>query len=202
MGYDMSIKGTITANDPEEVEQAKQAYQSAAEAHRARMDTDRAAGTFTWDRHAESEKEFNELYGKYSALAYPGEFRLNIFGMGRYREAMADLGMAYDSRCPVASVDWDTLPDSDADYEVYQMALDRLTSQHGESSNPTIPLHKFGSNDGWVVTPDEIRAALEAWDGDSADLSAETDELIQTDYWNKWIAYLRLAADHEGFRVY
>lgn len=208
MGYDMSIKGDIAPADPHEVNQARSAWNQAADLHRARMDADRAANTFTRDRHGESAKDTDALYEKYAALAYAGDFRLNIFGMSRYRTAMFELGMMHASTYPVSSDEWETLPEyeDDSDEAAYYEAKDKLTARHGDSTLPTLPSHKFGSNDGWLVTPDEIRAALAKWDEwnseDHQDVDAEVTEVISSDYWGKWIAYLRLAADHDGFRVH
>lgn len=208
MGYDMSIKGNVAANDPEEINAARAAYQDAAAAHRARMDAARKAGTFSGDFGSESATEHNDLYDKYAALAYPGDFRLNIFGMSRYREAMFELGMMHESTNPVTPDDWESLPeDYDADSEeAYYEAKDKITARHGINPLPTLPSHKFGSNDGWLVTPDEIRASLTKWDDwnseDHHDVSESVAKVISTDYWNAWIAYLRLAAEHDGFRVH
>lgn len=206
MGYDMSIKGDVAANDAGEIDAAKQAYRDAATAHRARMEAARKAGTYTHELDNESGKEFDKLYGKYRSLAYPGDFRLNIFGMSRYRDAMLELGMAHESRSLATQSDWESLPedyDSDSE-EAYYEALDKITSRHAEGTAPTIPLHKFGTNDGWLVTPDEIRASLAKWDewNGAVLTSKETADLVGTEYWGKWIDYLRLAADHDGFRVH
>ncbi|MXM66103.1 hypothetical protein GR925_22290 [Streptomyces sp. HUCO-GS316] len=65
-----------------------------------------------------------------------------------------------------------------------------------------IALHKLGSNDGWLVTPEEITAALESYrthSGDEVKVIVGDKEL---DYWLKWIAYLERAQRHGGFRVH
>lgn len=119
-------------------------------------------------------------------------FRLNIWGMARYRDAMEIVGMGHWSEQP----DWpepqdfgfasheevwaakETLDESDGDltykngYDITVTAemLDKarkfndeqqavLSSHPGET--PGIPLWKFSSNDGWIVTPGECSSALQ-----------------------------------------
>lgn len=73
----------------------------------------------------------------------------------------------------------------------------RITDAQAET--PTgIPAYKFGSNDGWLVTPDELTAALAAYDACIAD-GVEPPSFT---WWGDWIDYLRRAARHGGFRVY
>lgn len=203
MGYDMRIRGEVPAASEHDIEQARDAYDAAHAALQAR----RNAGEFnnSWDAFWEAMQPVDELWSKLYRLKSPEYFQLNIHGMGRYREAMADLGMAHWSDDPVTQGDWDNLPEweTDEDEAAYREAADKLTAQHGASDNPTIPLHKLSSNDGWFVTPDEIRAALEVWDAHDLDgLSTETHSVIETDYWGEFIAWLRLAAEHDGFRVH
>ncbi|GHO60047.1 hypothetical protein KSB_85220 [Ktedonobacter robiniae] len=73
----------------------------------------------------------------------------------------------------------------------------RITDVQAEI--PTgIPAYKFGSNDGWLVTPDELSAALAAYDACIAD-GVEPPAFT---WWGDWINYLRRAASHGGFRVW
>lgn len=79
-----------------------------------------------------------------------------------------------------------------------------------------IPSHKFSTNDGWHVTPDELNAALREYNRHSMDrvtgvlvecglIDAVTraDEPDQNlEYWHKWIAFLSGAARHGGFKVH
>jgi hypothetical protein len=71
-----------------------------------------------------------------------------------------------------------------------------------------IAVHKLGSNDGWLVTPQEIEAALAAYRTHSADqvktlLASELgDEGDCTSYWIEWIAYLERAKARGGFKVH
>ncbi|WP_155054559.1 hypothetical protein [Streptomyces blattellae] len=146
-------------------------------------------------------------------------FRLNIWGMSRYREIMHQLGMvATDYARPPwpekpDSIVWDDVsavryPD---DYEgnqpvkpeavTFAKTIDTHLAWHPDPPFG-MALHKFGSNDGWLVTPEEIAAALEAYrahSGDEAKVIVGADRL---DYWLKWIAYLERAQHRGGFRVH
>ncbi len=152
-------------------------------------------------------------------------FRLNISGMGRFCHAMHELGMLYASGSPAA---WPTAPsqrikelayDLDSGEEpdgtpeelaqarAYAEAIRKHLAAHPFDGD-VIPSHKFSTNDGWIVTPDEIKAALAEYD--SIDAETATRRLTQTvftqpnelEYWFRWIVYLRRAVDYEGFEVY
>ena len=201
MGYDMTIRGDVPASPQHDIDQAKAAYDAAASAFRKRLE----AGEFEGDLDAQikAQVEPDRLWSLWQRLLHPEYARLNIWGMEKYKSAMLDLGMAHYSGTP--KIDWSELHaiDPDEDWDKYEATCDRLTAPHGNTDSPTIPSHKLSSNDGWVVTPDEIKAALDAWERqkDGRGLKAETIDLIQADHWSKWIEYLHLASEHGGFRV-
>jgi hypothetical protein len=130
-------------------------------------------------------------------------FRLNIFGMARYRDAMFNLGMldnyAQGGVFPKAA---DFLNDTE-----YQEECRKVTD--AEDMRPTgIPPYKLGTNDGWLVTPREIHEALENY---ALTAGSDRDEQLweiaslgteERQYWNKWILFLRRAEKHGGFRVW
>lgn len=216
-------------------------------------------------------------------------FRLNIWGMSRYRDTMLITGMGHYSDQP----EW---PDFDgygfdsreqmwATTEALQESGDEdpLTYKHGyeditltpellekgrkfleaqdaclsahPGETPGIPLWKFGSNDGWHVTPVECSSALQifgewladgcAHDGNRPDwqgaldtfrtadegrrktfisqafaASHKTDEkvghvfpgeaderntatdVLVSDYFLQWLAYLQDGVHYGGFRVH
>jgi hypothetical protein len=152
-------------------------------------------------------------------------FRLNLSGMGRFYEAMHQLGMLYDSRSPGA---WPAAPSQRIEELMYTLdsgeqpsgtpeelgqartyaeAIRKHLAAHPPGGD-VIPTHKFSTNDGWIVTSDEIKAALAVHD--SIDPETATRRLTRTvltqpnemEYWFRWIAYLRRAVDHEGFEVH
>jgi hypothetical protein len=206
----------------------------------------------------------NELYRTMRRVER-SYFRLNIWGMGRFRSAMLALGMAYapidgDYTWPVIPgghegtaghvaealsedsiyanddprdlIRVDRTPEqSDAEWaEVYwaryypeetwtQADIDAATLYDREcaellkrhpAGGSAIPLHKLGSNDGWLVTPAECLEALGAW---HARTEGERDDALQSagidrndpdwaDLWKRWLEFLELAAHCDGFEVH
>lgn len=63
---------------------------------------------------------------------------------------------------------------------------------------------KFSSNDGWVVTPAEIHAALETYRGHTEDAVQEALGSVgatNLNHWMTWITFLDYAEQQGGFRV-
>lgn len=205
MGYDMSMRKTPPPAPEHDIEQARELYEAANKA----LDQARQRGLFANDRDRFCVEigKVDALWVRYLQIKHPEDFRLNNYGMSTYCNAMLELGMMHHSTTP--KIDWDSMPmdyDTAEEEAAYYEISDRLTGQHGDNPAPTIPSHKFSGNDGWFITPAEIRAALDAWEsfeaGTPNGFSADTLEVVQTDYWGKWIDYLRLAVDHDGFRVH
>jgi hypothetical protein len=105
----------------------------------------------------------------------PTYFRLNIWGMAQYCELMELLGMLNESEPPeFPDHDFYEIPsvtspegyeeddENSAAFKAYKAALDRATNFL--SPEPGIPVAKFGSNDGWLVTPAECESALAIWE--------------------------------------
>ena len=198
MGYDMRIRGEVPAAPQHDIDQAKDAWEAANAVLQARIRDGEFKGDF--EAILEAAQSVDELWDTAYRLKKPGYFRLNNGGMGRYADAMHDLGMAHHSE---SVLDWAKSPDYPEDYDdnqasadAYDQAMDTFTGAHGSPADkPTIPMHKFSSNDGWFVTPEEIRAALAAWDAHDLDgLDQDTHATIETEYWGEFIAWLRLAA--------
>jgi hypothetical protein len=72
----------------------------------------------------------------------------------------------------------------------------------------TIPVHKFGSNDGWIVTPRECLNALAVWHATPEGMRIDAFEkagMTDPDWgrtWKRWLAFLELAAHCDGFEVW
>ncbi|MEU7400737.1 hypothetical protein [Streptomyces sp. NPDC044948] len=147
-----------------------------------------------------------------------GYFRLNIWGMSRYAQLMEQLGMVATDY-PLApwpekpdGIDWEDVsavrhPEDCEGQEpakpeavAYSKTLDEYLAWHPDPPLG-IALHKFGTNDGWLVTPEEIATALESYRTHSGE---EVKALLagELDYWLKWIAYLERAQRCGGFRVH
>lgn len=134
-----------------------------------------------------------------------GYFGLNNNGMMKYERLMHYFGMMHDSKSPVEEwPSWDnSLPEDEADKK-YTLEMEKTTEPHGNEPFPTIPSHKFSSNDQWIVTKEECQEALKRYEDHNAshvDMWVRYVGCSPVEYWQKWIDFLRLAAKHEGFRV-
>lgn len=95
--------------------------------------------------------------------------------------------------------------------KAYSEAQEAVLSWYGDTP-AGICVHKLCSNDGWIVTPEEIKAALESWSRglETARSNGEEDLIweamnrarLSKGIWMSWIAYLTGAADHGGFEVH
>lgn len=205
--------------------------------------------------YAAAQSKVSRLYESLRR-AEQSYFRLNIWGMGHYREAMHRLGMIYDSEPPdwpePPGGDWDT-PGGRAtralsDSEAWDATSDQWIRRGGETdaewvtrswasiypdepspdesdltaarayidetdrvrrAHPvggvSIPMHKFCSNDGWVVTPDEALWALTEYHARSQeerDAALDATGIEDRRYWQSWLDYLMASTRHEGFEVW
>ena len=179
-----------------------------------------------------AQAEVGRLYEQRYA-AERSYFRVNIFGMRYFRDAMLLSGMAYESNADEAGP-WLAYPDNDEVEKAYEALqwpqyesepIERFSQEARDAAalykrerdeklsfhpvgGSTIPLHKFGSNDGWIVTPAEIQGALAAWRSLS---SGERDdaligaEMIGADWdrrWKQWLQFLELATHCNGLEVH
>jgi len=153
-----------------------------------------------------------------------GYFRLNIWGMGEYRNHMLVRGMVeWDSEIgewpqaedfKVSQEELLQWPEDDEEASPEFTAWREATEAiKGQDHGGVIAGYKLCSNDGWIVTPNEIGRALlqyELWkqqNGGEPLLTAESD--MEEDehgnkesYWQKWIEYLKAACDHGGVEVW
>jgi hypothetical protein len=155
----------------------------------------------------------------------PGYFRLNCWAMEATCTAMEQLEMLdpdASARFPRPEqfgldgfpewYDWETGPITYPD-GTPEAAFGRAVQTVVESdSGGRIPGYKFWSNDGWRVTPEEIRRSLAVYDHQKAHapgrpLLVDPQPLgnglhQELDWWEAWIAFMRAAAEHGGIRVY
>lgn len=143
-------------------------------------------------------------------------FRLNMWGMGLFTDFMTERSMVFDAGkhpewpdIDAYGVTWDDVerleypeyhegePLSDETAEKarrYLAERDRLLAWHGPEV-PGIPVHKFGSNDGWIVTPAECEAAVRIGREHPAPEGHEKR-------WAEWLGYMDRARRHGGFEVH
>lgn len=242
MGYDMHWR----KKDPSEeaaVAAARDLCDKAVRVRNALPESERGnlrPGTRDFDAH-ESWAGRTERYAKAQDAVsaayedmYAAEvsyFRLNIFGMGRWREVMYELGMIYDDgphpdwpEIEDFGITWEQVeqaespefytdqpplaPEVAAKVREYRARQDRILAWHGHADTPGIPAHKFGSNDGWIVLPAECEAALRIYTAKLEEIGRDAmDNLIgnrigNRGRWAQWLAYLNGAISHDGFEVH
>ena len=77
----------------------------------------------------------------------------------------------------------------------YLDALDR--HQRANYDAQVIPVHKLWTNDGWLLTPEELAAALP-----HAPETALDRRQRPLPWWTQWLTYLDTARGHGGVRVH
>lgn len=247
MGYDMYWKNP-EAGEAEAVEAAREAFYAAArdrdalpEEEKGTFNRPRAEELGDWDAHEaydgrsdRYQEAQDKVHAAFEAMhaAEASYFRLNIFGMARYREAMHQLGMVFDAggHPPFPDAEdygltWEEYyefqdPSESKPGEVSTLTqdkreaaakltaeADRVRAWHGPEI-PGIPAHKFGSNDGWHVLPAECKAALDIYQRQLEQLGEDGVhallERLEIDrgLWGRWVAYLNGAISHGGFKVH
>lgn len=208
MGYDMYIEQPLT-----------EAEQKALDASRAHIDTlTRPSELPEGDERDAAQRVWVEAWRAFDGTQV-NYFRLNIWGMGRYCAAMWDLGMVVENEHPPFpklpdGITWEDVevaeyPD---DHEgetpkpeavAHHQATEAVLAWHSDEPK-AIEIHKFGTNDNWNVTPEEITAALVAYHGKNPDEVSKVlaeHGITERNYWDKWIAWMTRAQDMGGFRV-
>lgn len=198
MGYDMTIIGGVPPTDPAVVAAAEKAVDALHDLGAVKRSHGYLNAPLQHDIHRQIVEP---VLVHWSQLKAPETFRLNMWAMPRFVDAMIDADMAHPSTSPITPEEWETLPDPDEDWDAFLRAQDRLTAKH-VTQDPTIPSHKFSSNDGWCVTPTEISHALRAWERYSEKVTPVLrPKVMQLTRWELWIEYLRLAENNGGIRV-
>jgi hypothetical protein len=77
----------------------------------------------------------------------------------------------------------------------YLEALER--HQRANYHAQVIPVHKLRTNDGWLLTPEELTAALP-----HAPATALDRRQRPIPWWTQWLDYLDSARGHGGVRVH
>lgn len=225
MGYDMNIVGEM----PEAERIAKEAAE--AEWNAALKVRDAITPDLDWQakregpEYIEAQAACEAAYTKMNR-ADTHYFRLNIWGMGHCRTGMYAAGMIFDGQEvefppyePPTSAEGGSealVAAEDAYAEEYDRLCEPVRAAHPEGGE-AIPSFKFGSNDGWLVTPAECHAAVEAWREHKAKLDAldavgiiaedvedddSSDATFRAEWWPEWIEFLERASQRGGFKVW
>lgn len=144
-------------------------------------------------------------------LVSKDDFHTNIWGMGRLRELM-DQANVLD--CFSNHPDW---PDSSKAYEAdwdekhpdvikYEEQADEIRSSLSPEEGK-VPIYKFGSNDGWVVTPEGCYMIAEAVsryldENPEYGLPTEIDSHEHRSFYKEWAEFNRKAAELGGYKVW
>ncbi|MEU4898581.1 hypothetical protein AB0B12_39360 [Streptomyces sp. NPDC044780] len=146
--------------------------------------------------------------------AHTSYFRLSIWSMGECRAIMDHFGMLSLTTAPPEEPSLEAYGISPDEYYAcletteppesirrFREAVDAYLSWVPDPVNG-VAAHKLMSNSGWIVTAEEIRAALAAYEGSRGKDPAFLSQLVEeASWWPQWIEYLATAASHEGFRV-
>ncbi|MFJ9179401.1 DUF932 domain-containing protein [Streptomyces sp. NPDC102360] len=125
---------------------------------------------------------------------------MNAFGMIEHREppdgpTPEDFGTTYARIEAFLMSDAEEVP---SDLVPYAAAMDKIFNAQADTP-AGIPCFKV-AHGGWLVTPDEISAALGSWDASIPEAQRMVRDGLS--WWTEWIVFLETARDHGGFRVF
>lgn len=213
MGYDMYF--AEGKRDDWRYDQAKKAFEEALVVRDAQSDAWRETLTINKRDYEAYEKLFDAWPPQAAVnealremIYWGGDFRLNIWGMGKWREVAFEHGYLNTSAVEpkgwddLRSYDWfmEQLPEDADDKAVtlaerkYEIEKRKLTDIQ-PSPLSGIPAYKLGSNDGWLVTVDECK-----WVSDRHRL--DNNVSFGEDYLDRFMVYIHDAQYYGGFRVF
>lgn len=220
------------APDPQELADARQKFYDFLK-KRNEFETPEAGEAF--ERECKPDLDRYEALARKDDLAR-GYFRLNIWGMGEARTIMDQLGMlelsyeypgfpdpqdfGIDTEGGTSweeyynyteDVDDEEDPKDAFDEDVPSNVIAFFTAQRDHvrwrpEEVTGICVHKLGSNDGWLVTPEECEAAVAQYElamkraHDRATAEAILKE--KAPWFGDWVDYIRTASQRGGFRVW
>lgn len=197
MGYDMYI-----------VQEADQAEKDAKAAALAKAQALPQPWKMPTGEERDAAKAASQKAWNAYDQAYRSYFRLNIFGMGRCCGVMDRLGMLTPEDTPSfpdldghGLTEWPERGEeglSDAE-KAFLAACDAVTDYEPQPVKG-IPQGKFGTNDGWLVTPAQCSAAVATYRALPEETRAATEAEIE--WWARWVAFLDYASGRGGFRVH
>lgn len=231
MGYDMYLRERDTSMDAANAK-ANADFDAAVKARDTaipREDGIPVEGHPRYEEHKKLQAAVTEAYYRMDATNI-NYFRLNIWGMGRMRESLFKLGMLateyteppwpeYEDHQLTSDEirEYEEFDDDDGDLNALSPKVRKLVeavrAKKGWSppDEPGLPVHKFGSNDGWWVTRRDIEGALailKVQEEENPALVKEvreewaTDSGDDTNTFDEFIDWIRRAAAGDGFEVW
>lgn len=155
----------------------------------------------------EAYREYAENQREWEARTH-GYFRRSLSGGSRLADALIAMGMGFEAETflPVPpwpdreeyGVDWNDEGDVVGERaKEYEAAVAAVLDWHGPEI-PGIPVHKVcRSNDGWHVTREECRAALQLYEFAIRDGKGHPEAFA-----DDFIPFLRAGAEADGFEVH
>ena len=137
-------------------------------------------------------------------------FRLNIWGMGKYLDAMEMLGLVTEA----VDVEFPHLPESDDHFNDDGEPLTDEAREYEEKwaeikkfKHPTSdlpPVNKWMDNSGWHVTASQCQALADRWEKikDTYDREILENIGIEEDYWLEWMDFHARSAHTDGYLVW
>ncbi|MGW5739730.1 MULTISPECIES: hypothetical protein [Streptomyces] len=206
MGYDMHLVRSPKGEDT--------AYEAASKSFDAAVEQrDRLGLSHDHPEYQAVQTEVTKAYDAMESVRTT-HFCLTTWAMSECRALMDHFGMLVAARPPhlpvpeahgITSGEVVIAPEGGAapgQVQQYRRALEKRLSWAPPEPGG-IAAHKLGGDEGWTVTPGEIRAALAAYGARRTTNPALLSEVIaDADWWPAWIDYLKHAARHGGFRTY
>lgn len=225
MGYDMTQVVPMSAEEQAEKDRLQEEFNAAVKARseaRARgIEHTGPSMVAVFTGEAETTDPYQKAVEDAMEAMYDADksyFRLNIWGMGYCRNAMAEVGMMYWAAPELEFPDYDEPKREDYGSEgSWVFAVSEYDEAHEKLCIPVqkqggggrgIPSFKLSDNSGWWVTKEECQEAVDIWEEYQAandpgnEASDETKEVLGYGWWPKWIEYLKRGAQNDGFRVY
>lgn len=84
----------------------------------------------------------------------------------------------------------------------FKANVDRIKDAEPIQPPVGIPSYKLCSNDQWLVTPNEIRAALAAYELNGPADDERFEDEYEREEWDEWLHFMKVSAEHGGFRVH
>ncbi|MER6605994.1 hypothetical protein ABT282_08760 [Streptomyces sp. NPDC000927] len=157
--------------------------------------------SFSPGQESKSQAAYEEAW-RAVIQADPSDYQTNSVGLGVILESMGKLGMVHEAPRPAFptlgefGLDGHPDPEDDqltAEQQAFLVAYEEVFST--DSGTGPIPWYKL-DDDPWVITPREVKAALEVYDATPEELRREVSS--QGDWWGRFVVFLRGVPDRGG----